>query len=44
MKLSSVRRVLAAVVTAGLVAAPLVVSAPADAGKPVDRGTHRASR
>ena len=34
MKLSSVRRALAAVVTAGLVAAPLVVSAPADAGKP----------
>ena len=34
MKLSSVRRALAAVVTAALVAAPLVVSAPADAGKP----------
>jgi endonuclease/exonuclease/phosphatase family metal-dependent hydrolase len=34
VKLSSVRRALAAVVTAGLVAAPLVVSAPADAGKP----------
>ena len=34
MKFSSVRRALAAVVTVGLVAAPLVVSAPADAGKP----------
>ena len=34
MKLSSVRRALAGVVTAGLVAVPLVVSAPADAGKP----------
>ena len=34
MKLSSVRRTFAAVITAGLVAAPLVVSAPADAGKP----------
>jgi endonuclease/exonuclease/phosphatase family metal-dependent hydrolase len=34
VKLSSVRRALAAVVTAGLVAAPLVVSAPTDAGKP----------
>jgi endonuclease/exonuclease/phosphatase family metal-dependent hydrolase len=34
VKLSSVRRALAAVVTAGLVAAPLAVSAPADAGKP----------
>ncbi len=33
MQLSSVRRALAAVVTAGLVAAPLAVSAPADAGK-----------
>jgi endonuclease/exonuclease/phosphatase family metal-dependent hydrolase len=34
VKLSSVRRALAALAMAGLVAAPLVVSAPADAGKP----------
>jgi endonuclease/exonuclease/phosphatase family metal-dependent hydrolase len=34
MQLSAVRRALAAVVTAGLVAASLVVTAPADAGKP----------
>jgi endonuclease/exonuclease/phosphatase family metal-dependent hydrolase len=33
MKLASVRRALAAVVTASLVAVPLAVSAPADAGK-----------